>query len=109
MDDGRHGRHRDSRADKGRSRVRLADRFAARLGGTRSRSYRLLVAEDALTLIARGGTYGGQFHCSRLTTGPGSCRTNYAKGAPYGADAWCEECIAFDALQRMQGREVTES
>ena len=64
-------------------------------------SNRARIAIDALDLIARGGSAGEPYRCERLTTGPGSCRTNYQRGAYYGADAWCEPCIAFDALERL--------
>lgn len=49
---------------------------------------------DALLLIA------GE-RCSTFTSG--SCRNGTSgkvRGAKYGADAWCEPCIAFDALER---------
>jgi hypothetical protein len=52
------------------------------------------ILTDALLIIAGD-------RCAAFTSG--SCRSVGAgktRGAPYGADAWCEQCVARDALER---------
>ena len=38
--------------------------------------------------------------CERLTTGPGSCwsQPGWSKAAEFGADCWCQPCIALAAI-----------
>jgi hypothetical protein len=58
------------------------------------------IAYDALLLIA-----GPPPHCSSSTTESHACRqptSGRTRGARYGADAWCDQCIAVDALERME-------
>lgn len=45
---------------------------------------------DALALIDRNG-------CTRLTSG--RCWDNYTRAAKYGADQWCDACVAAAALE----------
>jgi hypothetical protein len=55
---------------------------------------RLRKAEDALRLIDRHG-------CTTFRVG--RCLDPYSgreRGAEYGADAWCDACVARDALGR---------
>lgn len=47
------------------------------------------IALDALRRIAWD-------RCSKLTTGPGSCWRNYER------PGWCDECVALDALRRIE-------
>lgn len=53
------------------------------------------IAVDALRLLARDT-------CGRFTSGPGSCWRSYERGARYGGEAWCEQCVALDALRRIE-------
>jgi hypothetical protein len=53
------------------------------------------IAAEALRLIAGD-------RCERLTRGRCSdASSGYVRGARYGADAWCDGCVAADALARM--------
>lgn len=58
------------------------------------------VLVDALELIAR---YGCETY-----VGPRDCRddTGRARGADYGAEAWCSSCVAQDALDQFAGKGV---
>jgi hypothetical protein len=65
----------------------------ARLRGTDIRSA-VTIFGDALILLAGD-------RCSTFTSGSCSSGTSgKTRGAKYGADAWCSECIARDALER---------
>lgn len=66
------------------------------------RSATLQILADALLLISRHG-------CSNYTRG--SCRDyrHRTRGAAATADAWCEECVALDALERAGVRVAEEA
>lgn len=60
---------------------------------------RLKRARTALRLVA--ATSGGR--CSNYW-GTTTCRTNgRKKNAKYGADRWCDACIALDGLEKSRG------
>lgn len=66
------------------------------------RSAAAQILADALLLISRNG-------CSNYTRG--SCRDyrHRTRGAAATADAWCEECVALDALERAGVRVAEEA
>lgn len=62
------------------------------------------IAVDALRLIDRSG-------CHKIAAGYPRCcdpRSGMERGAEYGSDAWCEACIARDALDRMRTGDAPE-
>jgi hypothetical protein len=70
-----------------------ADRRTARAAGHGDQANEFARMSDALRLIDQHG-------CTHLTTG--RCwEAGYTRGAPYSADAWCDACVAADALQEV--------
>lgn len=59
------------------------------------------VLADALLVIGH--------RCSTYRA-PAECRTepSMTRGAPYGADAWCAQCVARDALERVDALGVED-
>lgn len=56
---------------------------------------------EALMLIAENNGNGTDNHCSNYTGGSATCRkpnSGRTKDAEYGADRWCDACIAADGL-----------